>query len=58
MLAGSTAITAASVAAGGILLDVMLVTFNLKIHNALILRVKQALLHGLLGLEDDSTMML
>jgi len=39
--------------------DVMLVaTFHPMIHNALILRVKQALLHGLLGLEDEGTMML
>jgi hypothetical protein len=39
--------------------DAMLVTtFNMKIHNALILRVKQALLHGLLGLEDEGTTML
>jgi len=33
-------------------------TFHLKIHNALILRVKQALLHGLLHLEDEGIMML
>jgi hypothetical protein len=39
--------------------DVMLVaTFHLKIHNAPILRVKQAPLHGLPGLEDDRTTML
>jgi len=49
--------TAVAVEAG--LWDVMLVaTFHLKIHNAPILRVKQALLHWLLGLEDDGTTML
>jgi hypothetical protein len=39
--------------------DVMLVvTFHLKIHSVLILRVQQALLHGLLGPEDEGTMTL
>jgi hypothetical protein len=39
--------------------DAMLVAiFHLKIHNALILRVKQALLYGLLSPKDEGNMML
>jgi hypothetical protein len=36
----------------------LVITFHLKIHNALILGIQQALLHRLLGSEDEGTMIL
>jgi hypothetical protein len=58
-MAGSTAIIALQLLWEAGFWDAMLVAkFHPKSHNAPILRVKQALLHGLLGLEDEGTMML